>query len=323
MVIGHSGCPKVLHDFIYQFHMPLFFIMSGMCLKEDSISNYIVKKIKGIWCPYVKYGVVFLFLHNILFRLNVYSSASAYLDAGTTLYTASDYLTNFSKVIRMTGSEPLLVGFWFLHELFWASIINVIVMKVIRNKYAVLSVLLAITFFLNIFNIRIPIIGISTTTLLSALFFQIGYCFRDLKMSNFIFPVTLLLMVIGINYGADSMHVLNSAQIIPYVLVATICTFAVKKFSTMLVEEWGVVSSTLISIGNKTFTIFVWHVVTFKLVSLLLIQVYDLPIVSLSEFPVIDKYASEGWWIIYSMVGVVIPLSFNILFTKVKKISIA
>lgn len=29
MVIGHSGCPKYLNDYLYMFHMPLFFFCSG------------------------------------------------------------------------------------------------------------------------------------------------------------------------------------------------------------------------------------------------------------------------------------------------------
>lgn len=33
MVIGHSGCPVYIHDFIYMFHMGLFFFVSGKFLK--------------------------------------------------------------------------------------------------------------------------------------------------------------------------------------------------------------------------------------------------------------------------------------------------
>ena len=39
MVVGHSGCPQIINSFIYQFHMPLFFIMAGICLKEENIRN--------------------------------------------------------------------------------------------------------------------------------------------------------------------------------------------------------------------------------------------------------------------------------------------
>lgn len=32
VVIGHSGCPAYIHDFIYMFHMGLFFFASGKFL---------------------------------------------------------------------------------------------------------------------------------------------------------------------------------------------------------------------------------------------------------------------------------------------------
>ena len=34
MVIGHSGCPDYLHRFIYMFHMPCFFFISGYLLND-------------------------------------------------------------------------------------------------------------------------------------------------------------------------------------------------------------------------------------------------------------------------------------------------
>lgn len=29
VVVGHSGCPQIIHNFIYCFHMPLFFMITG------------------------------------------------------------------------------------------------------------------------------------------------------------------------------------------------------------------------------------------------------------------------------------------------------
>ena len=39
MVVGHSGCPAYLHDWIYLFHMPCFFLISGYLLKDRYIDN--------------------------------------------------------------------------------------------------------------------------------------------------------------------------------------------------------------------------------------------------------------------------------------------
>lgn len=45
MVMGHSGSPITL--WIYLFHMSLFFIISGYCIKEyysDSLSNTLIRE---------------------------------------------------------------------------------------------------------------------------------------------------------------------------------------------------------------------------------------------------------------------------------------
>lgn len=76
MVIGHSGCPVGMHHFLSMFHMPLFFFLSGYCFKAyyfDHKKEYLKKRLKSLYLPYVKWAIVFLLLHNIFFRLNIYN----------------------------------------------------------------------------------------------------------------------------------------------------------------------------------------------------------------------------------------------------------
>lgn len=62
-------------------------------------------------------------------------------------------------------------------------------------------------------------------------------------------------------------------------------------------------------VGLNTLSILTWHFLSFKLVSLFIIILYDLPIERLAEFPVVDEYAKQGWFVLYFMVGVFTPLS--------------
>lgn len=55
-------------------------------------------------------------------------------------------------------------------------------------------------------------------------------------------------------------------------------------------------------------TILTWHFLCFKLVSLLIIFLYKLPIERLAEFPAITEYSQKGWFIAYFFMGVFIPL---------------
>ena len=68
MVIGHSGCPQMLSKFIYLFHMPLFFFCSGIFLKaisdRETAFAFIKRRVVGLYVPFVKWSILFLFLHN-------------------------------------------------------------------------------------------------------------------------------------------------------------------------------------------------------------------------------------------------------------------
>ena len=69
-------------------------------------------------------------------------------------------------------------------------------------------------------------------------------------------------------------------------------------------------------IGSKTLYILVFHFLAFKLVTLFLIVIYGFPIERLSEFPVIKL---GNYWILYSVVGVFLPLIIWEIVEKIKK----
>src|SRR5574344_3049843 len=74
MVIGHADCPVALMSFIYEFHMPLFFITAGyFCSLKylDTEATFVKKRIKGLYWPFVKWATFFLIIHNWMFDLGI------------------------------------------------------------------------------------------------------------------------------------------------------------------------------------------------------------------------------------------------------------
>jgi len=119
MVIGHSGCPDYLHRFIYMFHMPCFFFISGYLLNDKYLTNLktgLWKKIKGSYYPFIKWSMIFLLLHNVFAYLHIYDAS----------YSLKEIAIKFVRILTMTGSEQLLGGFWFLISLCWASIATIV-----------------------------------------------------------------------------------------------------------------------------------------------------------------------------------------------------
>ena len=68
MVLGHSSIPKFLSDFIWAFHMPLFFIASGWCTNwnRDTFGEFIKKRTKSIMLPFVLYSIIVAILYQII-----------------------------------------------------------------------------------------------------------------------------------------------------------------------------------------------------------------------------------------------------------------
>lgn len=90
MVMGHAGAPFT--DFIYLFHMPLFFMISGYLFKSSYADSYqqvwyfIKRKIKSLYIPYIVCESIFIFLHNFFIKINIYTDNYLLLE-----YVVKDY----------------------------------------------------------------------------------------------------------------------------------------------------------------------------------------------------------------------------------------
>ena len=127
MVVGHSGSPKWIHDSIYSFHMPLFFIASGWFFNEWSLENkwvYTQKKVKGLYLPYLKWSLIFLLLHNVFFFVGLLNSQYGFNGSVEKWYHLNDFVSHFTDIcFKMTGYDNLIGTYWFMRSLFVASLL--------------------------------------------------------------------------------------------------------------------------------------------------------------------------------------------------------
>lgn len=72
MVIGHSSLPNIIQDYIYSFHMPLFFIISGMLTNwyKYDFKKFFANKVSNLLFPFIFYSFIVLCLMRHLGRLN-------------------------------------------------------------------------------------------------------------------------------------------------------------------------------------------------------------------------------------------------------------
>ena len=81
VVLIHSIPPGFTAGFFGMFAVSSFFFMSGYCFKDnylDDAYKFLKKRLTGIYWPYLKWSLLFLLLHNMLYQLNIYSDEYGY-----------------------------------------------------------------------------------------------------------------------------------------------------------------------------------------------------------------------------------------------------
>lgn len=315
MVIGHSGCPDYLHRFIYMFHMPCFFFISGYLLNDKYLTNLktgLWKKIKGSYYPFIKWSMIFLLLHNVFAYLHIYDAS----------YSLKEIAIKFVRILTMTGSEQLLGGFWFLISLCWASIATIIFFHFMQkiNNLSYINIFFGgnSTTLWNHLPIKLPA-QFGEQTLLATAFYMSGYIYRKIDLKcNYPHIIELALFIIPIiaaQFTNLSMDCKNNVVLLYYVIA--ICgTIATIQLSRWL--SYARIASLLAYIGDKTLYILTFHFLSFKLVSYVYIEYSHLPLDNLAQFPVLEVMSS--WmWIVYTLVGISLSLLIWELKNKVVK----
>lgn len=98
---------------IYLFHMPLFFILSGITFREESLTDCLIKKGRSLLLPYIVFAILFVPL-RILYL---------FITEGTMPPIG------FHCLSRSFFDVPL----WFLFALFGVTVLMTVVVKMCRN----------------------------------------------------------------------------------------------------------------------------------------------------------------------------------------------
>lgn len=326
MVLGHTWFSRTGEVWINMFHMPLFFLMAGYCFKEkylDNVRGFVLGRLKGLYVPWVKYVVLFVLLHNLFFRLNIYSDLYGYGDQLSHLKTWQEIASDVLDAFLFRRGVQLLGGFWFLKSLFFASFIGFATIWLLRRVVRCKSVwaesvigigaLFAFALVHSCVGADLPLFGIGhNKDIVGALFFFIGHlyarCGLRWHQRWVVIPLGLAVVSIASFAWPCSLLKFSAAQIVPYCLSALAGILMVHGVSARIDAAGGRVKAALVYVGNNTLPILTWHLLAFKIVSLVVVQAHGLPAQQLAEFPVIEEYSQMGWWVAYLVVGVIVPL---------------
>lgn len=314
MVFIHAGSGILFVDrFPYMFHMPFFFFAAGFCFKKkylDTPTIFFQKRIRGIYWPFIKWGLIFLTFNNLFLYLHL---------VDTTYYNCHNYLHEaFDIIFKMRSHPKMLGGYWFLTSLFWGSIISWILLKLSKDIRIAALIAIVLGLFTNYTQWSIPFWKISAREFLAAFLFIVGHWFAEKRIKvfcNWKIFVSLSIAVLGTFYWrlSVSRHFYDNTKYLPYLLTAILSIWSLYSLFSKWKETNSIISKIMNYIGTHTLDILTWHFLIFKLVSFIIIKVHNLSIDRLSEMPIIIEYSTKGWWALYVLLGISIPLLFTFI----------
>ena len=326
VVLGHCGCPA--EHFIYLFHMPIFFMASGYVLNSiysDSLSNVwtlIRKRLKSLWLPCFLFNTIYLLLSGVFIKYNIYPED---------VKTAPSLINGifFNALMYMKGG-PLAGATWFLGTLFEVTIIYTFLDYIFKRLHVkfreIVNFLFGLTLFVVSFYLieqDIRIHSIVEHIAGAYVVFAIGVLLKKLSLNAIgfgywiaIFSVTLAILLVCNQYG--SVDLSESVYTAPwfYLLCAISGWFLIYSVSVS-VSKFSRLANTTCRVGQHTVCIIGLHFLAFKIVTYLQICIYDLPIEKLSNFPYL--IAEPFWWVVYTVIGLGVPLLGRFLLTSVQK----
>lgn len=299
MVLAHTYFSQYGNQWINMFHMPLFFFFAGYCFKEKYLMQpkiFLQKRLVGLYIPFVKWSIVFLLLHNVFFYLNIYNGEFGFKGNVSHIYDMKDIVVRITCIVtRMSDNEQLLGGYWFLKSLFVGSILGYFTISKTKSLKFGGGILLCLTIGLAWLHKSIPYFGIGAKEFFSAEYFVIGYYYKmyafKLHEKWYVLPIGIVLATIGVQCYQATLLKFEWWQVIPYLVTSIIGLLAIFYLSKNIASYKGICKGWLVYIGNNTLTILTWHMLSFKIVSLLIINIHGLSIRRLAEFPVIEEYS--------------------------------
>lgn len=338
VVLGHCRFP--FKDYIYLFHVSVFFIASGYLWNDKnsrdkkSILSYIGRKIKSLWVPYVTAQSFFIILNNVFIDLNIYTDNEMFLSmvsgGNNVLHHhmgTGETVWELVKNIFFLSSTQLGGALWFIRILFVISIGHMFLCAVISKTghrklwvTALIIILIAGAQIVDFYHNKM--IKGTQPLFVSYLAYLIGIIIKKYNINDkltknkipiLIISFTVLWLInsfvrIRVNEGIISnVFFYITASVLGWCLLWTLSCMIKGKIGEILQYA-----------GKNTMYIVVLHFLSFKIVSYFYLVVTNENILLLASFPVLDR--AQYLWIIYVIAGVTVPLMFSYLWGKIKSL---
>ena len=331
MVVGHTEGPGFLMHIVYLFHMPIFFITAGYFFSRKYLSDpwsFVVKRFKGLYVPMVKWSLFFLLIHNLMFRIGLLSEHYGNWENGVTHpYNLHTFLQRAVNIVTsMSGYDEFLAGaFWFFRALLISSILFLALYYVLDGKWRrlrgngiVMCICLAALGFaaLKIGN-GLKVVNVVQGGIREAwgvFFFGVGVLYRSYehRIKEHWAPALVYagILCLGTALGWHGMTLSPWLQDVATLPLTGIAGFLLVHYIAKHINRHdNMLKRTLVHCGEYSLYIYVFHIISFKVVSAIKIAYYSLDWEQMGCHMVVHHNSkSDCFWLLYTLAGVALPL---------------
>ena len=172
VMLGHSGgCPLRLKVWIYSFHMPLFFILSGFTLNLNLHPDiFLRKKARSLLVPYVCFSPLLLLFNHLV-----------HLIKGEPVHTIMDSLLS---VFLNWHLSPYEFELWFLISLFIADLILYCIFILWKKSFYTFLTCFGVLLLGFVYNkhVHYPLPWNLDVVFIAVGFIGLGYWFKQIKI---------------------------------------------------------------------------------------------------------------------------------------------
>lgn len=325
MVVGHSGFGG--SDFIYLFHMALFFMLSGYFFRlgegPAGLRRFCARRVVTLWLPFVAANTFFTLCNNLFLKLNILTDDPRILDLPgnqvTGPVTLKDIVGRTVHWCVFDGGTQLGGALWFVQALFQVSILYALVEFVLRRlrpgqdtllpQGFVAGVLLLLGWHWSRTGWNIWGLGIAASSYslfyLGTLARRLGQPARKPALRAGIAAAAFAILLAMLPFGSVGLAG-NQYPNWLFLLLASAAGWVLVYECAHLAALLPRLAALLAALGRATMPIVIFHFLSFKLVTWLGLLATGGEPYLLAAFPTL--FTGGAWWLAYTAAGLALPL---------------
>ena len=266
IVLGHCCLP--IMNYVYAFHVPLFFFVSGYLYSEkkygDKPFDNFKRRMQSNWPKYIIIYIIYICLHNIFYNYQL-------LNVEASTYALGDIIEQIGLSVFFGGNEFLISPLWFVPVLVEASVMLGFIVAFSRKITNRVSIRLIVQFIIVttitvvgyiIILQEIEMFAYLHIALVVMPYIWIGYLLRNYckEIKNYLkWFIALPALVILIFYAKDHLISLKDRMIRPEMYIIALLGIYVCLFISVYIQKVKIIGKMFITMGVSTFFIMAFH----------------------------------------------------------------